>query len=124
MSTDEDEALQSWSHLAPSTFSKLASFSDCTTADRRAILEGWVAWLNSTGAADAATLTFRTRLTRVLEEFDRCQKGSVDQRRLESWLNEWLETAGEVGGPERDQDPTLSHPRRWHAHPSGNETED
>jgi hypothetical protein len=115
MISKEKQALRAWARLAPSTFQKLESFNTLEAKEQRATLEGWVAWLNSTGAADPATVTFRRELTRLLDEFIRGQKGKVDQAQLASSLGRWLETAGEVGGPEQEQDPTLPHSRQWHS---------
>jgi hypothetical protein len=115
MKPKDEAALKSWLRLAPSTFRDRQGFGDRSVAEQRALLEGWVAWLNLTGAAEPATAAFRERLTRLLDAFDQDQKGAVDEAQLEQWLNEWLETAGQVGGPEREQDPTLPHPKQWHS---------
>ena len=50
-----------------------------------------------------------------LEDFDRTQKGSVNPQQLGQALDDWLETAGETGGPEREQDPLETHPKLWHS---------
>ena len=115
MPMKHEEALESWLRLAPNTFRDIRSFGERPVAEQRALLEGWVAWLNLTGAADPATAAFRERLTRLMEAFDREQKGRIDEKQLGHWLDEWLETAGQVGGPEREQDPTLPHPAQWHS---------
>lgn len=115
MRTKEEQTLSSWLKVAPNTFRELHDFDALPARDKRAILEGWVAWLNGTGARDEATLTFSKRLSQLLQDFDEDQKGGVDQKQLARWLDTWLETAGEVGGPERDQDPTVTHPSQWHS---------
>ena len=106
---------------APSTFRELHDFDTRPSHEKRAILEAWVAWLNQTGAQDQATVTFSRRLSQLLQGFDQDQKGRVDQAQLQAWRDTWLETAGEVGGPEREQDPTLPHPSQWHSHRKGHE---
>jgi hypothetical protein len=121
MPLKEPTALSSWLKLAPSTFHELSDFDARPAHEKRAILEGWVAWLNGTGAQDQATLTFREHLSHLLQDFDQDQKGRVDQAQLQQWRDTWLETAGEVGGPEREQDPTLPHPAQWHSHRSDDE---
>lgn len=115
MQKKHEAATQSWLRLAPSTFRDLEGFAGRPVAEQKALLEGWVAWLNLKGAAEPATAVFRERLTRLLEAFDQDQKGPVDDEQLERWLDEWLETAGQVGGPEQEQDPTLAHPSQWHS---------
>lgn len=112
----EQTVLSSWLKVAPSTFRELRGFDARPTHEKRAILEGWVAWLNGTGAQDEATLTFSKRLSQLLQAFDQDQKGRVDHAQLQQWHDTWLETAGQVGGPEREQDPTSQHPTQWHSH--------
>ena len=116
MSVKGQTALSSWLKLAPNTFRELHGFDARPAHEQRAILEGWVAWLNQTGAQDQATLAFSKRLSELLQRFDEAQKGGVDQALLQRWRDTWLETAGQVGGPEREQDPTLPHPTQWHSH--------
>lgn len=115
------KALSSWLKLAPSTFHELHAFDGLPAAEQRAILEGWVAWLNLSGAHDKATVTFSRRLSQLLQSFDEAQKGCVDQAQLQQWHDTWLETAGEVGGPEREQDPTSAHPSEWHSNRRGDD---
>lgn len=121
MAVKEQTALSSWLELAPSTFRELQGFEARPVHEKRAILEGWVAWLNLTGAQDEATSTFSKRLSQLLEAFDEDQKGFIDQSQLQQWCDTWLETAGQVGGPEREQDPTSPHPTQWHSHRSGDD---
>ena len=116
MSDEGQAALSSWLKLAPATFRELHGFDALPVHEQRAILEAWVAWLNLTGAQDEATLAFSRRLSQLLQSFDEAQKGGVDQAQLQQWRDTWLETAGEVGGPEREQDPTSSHPTQWHSY--------
>ncbi|HEU5076098.1 MAG TPA: hypothetical protein VFU02_18020 [Polyangiaceae bacterium] len=116
MSVKGQTTVSSWLKVAPSTFRELQSFDSRPAHEKRAMLEGWVAWLNQTGAQDPATLTFSKRLSQLLQDFDQDQKGPVDRPQLQQWLDTWLETAGQVGGPERDQDPTMPHPTGWHSH--------
>ena len=113
--------LSSWLKVAPTTFHELRDFDALPAHEQRAMLEGWVAWLHQTGAQDEATLTFSRRLSQLLQSFDEAQKGSVDQAQLQQWHDTWLETAGEVGGPEREQDPTSPHPAQWHSYRRGDE---
>ena len=121
MPVNEPTALSSWLKLAPSTFRELHGFDALPAHEKRAILEGWVAWLNLTGAQDEATVTFSKRLSQLLQDFDEDQKGRVDQAQLQEWRDTWLETAGEVGGPEREQDPTQPHPTQWHSRRSADD---
>lgn len=118
MPVKEQTALSCWLKVAPSTFRELHGFDTRPPHEKRAILEGWVAWLNGTGAHDEATITFSKRLSQLLQGFDQDQKGRVDQAQLQKWCDTWLETAGQVGGPEREQDPTLPHPAQWHSNPN------
>jgi hypothetical protein len=53
-------------------------------------------------------------LTKLLDEFDRDQMSSIDEDDLRRRLDGWLETAGETGGPEQEQDPTRPHAAAWH----------
>ena len=112
-------ALSSWLKVAPTTFRELHGFDARPAHETRAILEVWVAWLNQTGARDEPTRTFSKHLSQLLQDFDEDQKRCVDQAQLQEWRDTWLETAGEVGGPERDQDPTLRHPAQWHSYREG-----
>jgi len=115
MTVKGQQTLSSWLRLAPNTLHDLHDFDARPAAEQRAILEGWVAWLNLAGAHDSATATFSRRLSQLLQSFDEAQKGCIDQAQLQQWRDTWLETAGEVGGPEREQDPTLPHPSEWHS---------
>lgn len=121
MTVKGQTTLSSWLKLAPNTFRELHDFDARPPHEQRAILEGWVAWLNLTGARDEATLAFSRRLSQLLQSFDESQKGCVDQAQLQQWSNAWLETAGEVGGPEREQDPTSPHPAQWHSYRKGDD---
>ena len=103
MRSKEPTALSSWLKVAPNTFRELQGFDARPAHEQRAILEAWVAWLNQTGTQDQATLAFSRRLSELLQSFDEAQKGRVDQARLQQWRDTWLETAGQVGGPEREQ---------------------
>ncbi|HEY6726981.1 MAG TPA: hypothetical protein VI197_23270 [Polyangiaceae bacterium] len=114
----EQKALSSWLRMAPATIRDLQGFDARPAHEKRALLEGWVAWLNGTTAQDEATLNFGRRLSQLLQTFDDDQKGAVDQAQLQEWRDKWLETAGDVGGPEREQDPTLPHPSQWHSNKS------
>lgn|SRR5688572_7578843 len=98
---------------------ELDGFDARPAHEKRAILESWVARLNLTGVEDEPTLALSRRLSQLLQAFDEDQKGAVDRAQLQRWLDTWLETAGQVGGPERDQDPTLPHPTEWHSHRDG-----
>jgi len=95
---------------------ELDGFDARPAHEKRAILESWVARLNLTGVQDEATLVFSRQLSRLLQAFDEDKKGAVDRAQLQHCLDTWLETAGQVGGPEGDQDPTVQHPTEWHSH--------
>jgi hypothetical protein len=82
---------------------------------RLELLGAWVAWLNSQGASDPSTRTLRDRLTTLLDALDRERSAPGDTQQLHDSYDTWLETAGEVGGPEREQDPTQPHPQAWHS---------
>lgn len=95
--------------------STLCSLRERPVQEQRAVLEAWVAWLNSTGVADPATSALRRRVQSLIDQLDRREKGAVDAAELDTWFSEWLETAGQVGGPEQEQDPTAPHPSAWHS---------
>jgi hypothetical protein len=81
--------------------------------EKKATLAAWVAELNVSRDAQSSDAIERW-LVRVLDEFDAQQKGAVEEEELRQSFNAWLETAGESGGPEQEQDPARPHPTAWH----------
>jgi hypothetical protein len=81
--------------------------------EQRLVLKKAVAWLNANRHRDDSHVIERwlEQQFAILDEADRlfAQRGPTPAR-----ADEWLETAGSVGGPEVDQDPTRPHPRAWH----------
>lgn len=118
MPVDDFEIRNMHPEHAPSTIRRLLEFKECSPDQQRAMLEAWVAWLNSSGANDPHTVKLRNYLAALLDDFDREQKGSIDPKRIGQAFDDWLETAGETGGPEREQDPLETHPKRWHSNPT------
>lgn len=121
MSGDDAGTPSPRARFAPN-ISTLRSLRERPLLEQRAVLEAWVAWLNSTGAAEPATIALRRRVENLIEQLDQDEKGTIDPAELDAWITEWLETAGQVGGPEREQDPLQPHPKSWHSNLASSRT--
>lgn len=115
MVVSTDKTLKLWAKLAPVGYKRPADFQNLSASELREVLEGWVAWLHSVEHTDELVRAFQQQLTQLLEDFDTDQKGTLNAAELERRLSNWLETAGEVGGPEQEQDPVGPHPALWHS---------
>jgi hypothetical protein len=85
---------------------------------QRALVRKGVVWLNANRHRDDSHVVERW-LTREIATLDEaCKLLASGPRAGDKGENveEWLETAGRVGGPEVEQDPTLWHPHAWHGH--------
>ncbi len=78
-------------------------------------LRAWVARLNAPRSGTVNPAVARELLHR-LEALDEELKaeGGADPADIQRQLNEWLDTAGEVGGAEQEQDPTRPKAEGWH----------
>jgi hypothetical protein len=120
MSESSNRALALWAQLAPVGFRRLEDLCELPRAEQGQVLEAWVAWLHSKDNPDATVRSFQRLVSQLLQEFDSDQTPGFEAGELERKVNNWLETAGEVGGPEQEQDPTRSHPALWHSARSRN----
>jgi hypothetical protein len=81
---------------------------------RSAYLAACVAWLNA--PPDGRRRSFEEQwLEHELHDLDVELCSPAPQAELSTRFDAWLETAGEIGGPEREQDPLLPHPHAWHS---------
>jgi hypothetical protein len=81
--------------------------------EKRALLAAFVAELNAnpTGTSSAAVDRW---VGQMLDELDAEEMGRIEHSELQRRFSEWLETAGDVGGPEQEQDPGQPHAAAWH----------
>jgi hypothetical protein len=93
--------------------SSTLDLSNRSQAEKKAILAAWVAELNVVQGAERHE-ALDGWLTQLLDEFDAQQKGEIEHDDLRRRFDAWLETAGETGGPEQEQDPTRPHAAAWH----------
>jgi len=101
---------------APSRLAELRTLQELSVQQQKWLLEAWVAWLNSLSATEPGVMRLAHCVSRLLDDFDQHQKGQVDDQELARRVDAWMETAGQVGGPECEQDPTRPHPRGWHGY--------
>jgi hypothetical protein len=101
---------------------EVSDFSRTLLAEQRALLRKAITWLNANRHRADSHVVERwvTREIATLEEASKLRARRVPARKN---VDEWLETAGQVGGPEIDQDPTLPHPHAWHGHPESSDPE-
>ena len=81
--------------------------------EKRALLAAFVAELNAHPSGGSSAALDRW-LGQVLDELDAEEMGSIEHAELQRRLGKWLETAGDVGGPEQEQDPSRPHAAGWH----------
>jgi len=86
------------------------------------MLAAFVAELNANprGTSSAALNLW---LGEVLDQLDAEEMGSIEHTELERRFSEWLDTAGDVGGPEQEQDPARAHAVGWHGN-AGEQSKD
>ncbi len=86
--------------------------------ERHALLAAFIADLNAhpSGASSEALDRW---LGQVLDELDAEEKGSIEPTEVQRRFTQWLETAGDVGGPEQEQDPSRPHAAGWHGNREG-----
>lgn len=83
-------------------------------ARKKAMLAAWVARLNLL-KNNAAYRAIERRIAKMLGEVETEEKRGARSTSLEKQIDTWLASnAGEVGGPEREQDPARPHSPGWH----------
>lgn len=81
--------------------------------EKRALLAAFVAELNANPTGTSSTAVDRW-VGQMLDELDAEEMGLIEHSELQRRFSAWLETAGDVGGPEQEQDPGQPHAAAWH----------
>jgi hypothetical protein len=84
-----------------------------THEEKRALLAAFVAEQNANPRGTSSAAVDRW-LGQMLDDLDAEEMGSIEHSELQRRFTQWLDTAGDVGGPEQEQDPSRPHPAGWH----------
>lgn len=113
-------SLQGESLMSASSPTSFSDFPRVLLNEQRSLVRKGVAWLNANRHREDSEI-IEGWLTREIASLDETSKLLASGPPAAEAVNEWLETAGRVGGPEREQDPTRPHPDAWHGNATADE---